>query len=228
MLLVQLERLHQLHPGVGLAIRLADQLDGLVQGVEDDAEAFQDVDAPLELFQFVLEAALDRLEAEIEEVPQDRLEAQPLWLQLAVGGRHQTGHVVGEALLEGGVFVEVRHHHLRVGVGLDIQGDAQPVFGVGFVGQPGQLRQLARVDDLADAVLQVALVDAVGDRGDDDLAALAHLFQLPFRLHLDAAGALLVDFAEGGTVGDDLAAQREIWPLHLVQQHLKVSNHILG
>ena len=37
--------LHQLLGGVGLAARFADHLDRLVEGVEDDLEAFEDVDA---------------------------------------------------------------------------------------------------------------------------------------------------------------------------------------
>ncbi len=53
---IELERLAQLLAGVGLAGRFADQLDGLVEGVEDDAEAFEDVDPPPQLFQVELEA----------------------------------------------------------------------------------------------------------------------------------------------------------------------------
>ena len=49
-----------------------------LQRVEDDREPFQDVNPPPQLLQFVLEPAFDRREPEVEEVPQDRLEAEPL------------------------------------------------------------------------------------------------------------------------------------------------------
>ena len=74
--LVELERLDQLLGGVRLAAALADQLDRLVQGVEDDAEPFEDVDALAQLFQLVLEAPPHRRQAEVEEVAQNLLQAE--------------------------------------------------------------------------------------------------------------------------------------------------------
>ena len=47
---------------------------------------------------------------------------------------------------------------------------------------------------------------------------LAVDFDLPFALHFDAAGAFLVNFAERGPIGNDLAAEREIGPFDLVEQ----------
>ena len=44
---VELEPLHDLLGRVGLAVRLADDLDDLVERVEDLLEAFEDVDALL-------------------------------------------------------------------------------------------------------------------------------------------------------------------------------------
>ncbi len=64
LLVRQLEALRQLHRGVGLAIRLADDPDRLVEHVEDEREAFEDVDAALQLRQLELEPPADRLLAE--------------------------------------------------------------------------------------------------------------------------------------------------------------------
>ena len=61
---------------------LSRMSDGLVQGVEDDAKAFQDVDAFAELLQFEFEAFADREQAEIEEMAQHLLQAQPVRLRL--------------------------------------------------------------------------------------------------------------------------------------------------
>ena len=54
---VELEPLHDLLGGVGLAVRLADDADDLVERVEDLLEPLEDVDALLERRQLVLEAA---------------------------------------------------------------------------------------------------------------------------------------------------------------------------
>ena len=60
---------------------------------------------------------------------------------------NQARHVDGEVVLQRGVLVEIRHHQVRVGVLLDVDGDAQAFLLVGFVGEIGRLRQLAFGDD---------------------------------------------------------------------------------
>ena len=68
LLLVQPERLAEFLRRVRLPAALADDLDRLVERVEDDREAFEDVDPPLELPQLVLEPPADGDEPEVEEV----------------------------------------------------------------------------------------------------------------------------------------------------------------
>ena len=63
---------------VRLAFRLADDAQDLVERVEDLREAFEQVDALLERAQLVLEPLRHHLEPEVEEVPEDRLEIEPL------------------------------------------------------------------------------------------------------------------------------------------------------
>ena len=75
---VELEALHDLLGRVRLAVRLADDLDDLVERVEDRFEALEEVDALLERGQLVLEPPRDDLEPEVEEVPEDLLEVEPL------------------------------------------------------------------------------------------------------------------------------------------------------
>src|SRR5215467_2856621 len=77
LLRVELEPLHDFFGGVGLPVRLADDLDDLVERVEDLFEAFEDVEAFLECRQLVLEASGDDLQPEVEEVPEDLLEVEP-------------------------------------------------------------------------------------------------------------------------------------------------------
>ena len=81
-------------------------------------EAFEDVDALPQLPQLVLEPLADGREAEVEEVPEDVLEAQAVLRHQrgAVRPGHERRHVVRDRLLQFGVLVEIGHHQVRVGV----------------------------------------------------------------------------------------------------------------
>src|SRR5262249_39199926 len=70
--------LHELVGGGGLAVRLADEADDLVERVEDLLEALEDVDALLEGRQLVLEPRRDDFEPEMQEVPENRFQIQAL------------------------------------------------------------------------------------------------------------------------------------------------------
>src|SRR5690606_20455536 len=76
---VELEALHDLLRRVLLPFRAADDRQDLVERVEDLLEPFEDVDAPLERREFVLEPARDDAEAEVEKVPEHLVEVEPLW-----------------------------------------------------------------------------------------------------------------------------------------------------
>ncbi len=67
---IERKGLHQPGRRVGFALAGADDLQGLFEPFEDDREAFEDVNPPLELPQLVLEPPRDGFEAEIEKVPQ--------------------------------------------------------------------------------------------------------------------------------------------------------------
>ena len=91
---VQTEALHDLRRGVGLALGLADEAQDLVERVEDFLEAFEDVDALFERAQLVLEARGDDVEPELQEVPEDLVQVQPLGpSDLGILRRHQAGEV---------------------------------------------------------------------------------------------------------------------------------------
>src|SRR5207302_9819870 len=82
-----------------------------------------------------------------------------------------------------------------------------------------QVRQLLRLDQLANLFLQLALIDVVRDRCDDDLLpATAQVLRLPLTLNPDGAAPFLVNPAERRPVGDDLAAERKVRSLDSVEQ----------
>ena len=88
---VELEPLHDLLGGVRLAVRLPDDPDDLVERVEDLLEAFEEVDALLERRELVLEPPGDDLEAEVQEVPEDLLQIEPLRAGRPRGSRSGSG-----------------------------------------------------------------------------------------------------------------------------------------
>ncbi len=90
-------------PRVGFALAAANDLQGLLEPFEDDRETFENVNPPLELPQLVLEPPRDRFKAEVEEVPQQVLEADPCRDEGPVFVGDKARRVDGEILLEGRV-----------------------------------------------------------------------------------------------------------------------------
>jgi hypothetical protein len=73
----------------------------------------------------VLEPPGDDLEPEVQEVPQHRVEIEPLGAaDVRRLGRDQARQVDDEAVLQRGVLEEIRHDHLLVGVLLQLERDA--------------------------------------------------------------------------------------------------------
>ena len=133
----------------------------LVERVEDRLEAFEDVDPLLQRRQLVLEPARDHVEAEVQEVPEDLFQIEPLGpADLGILGRDQARQVDRHVDLQRRVLEEIRHHHLLVGVRLQLERDADVVGR--HVLDVDELRQLAAEHDLADPLDELRLVDGVG------------------------------------------------------------------
>ena len=114
----------QLGGGVGLAVAVADDPDRLVQVVEDDREAFEDVDAVEQVLQLEPQPAGDDLEPEVEEMLEDRLQVEPSRDgDLGPFGRQQAGQVDAVVDLERRVLEQVGHRGLGVGAGLQLEQD---------------------------------------------------------------------------------------------------------
>ncbi len=73
----ELEPRDQLGGRVGLAVAVANDLDRLVEILEDDREAFEDVDSLEQVLELELKPAGDDLQPEIEELLEDRLQVEP-------------------------------------------------------------------------------------------------------------------------------------------------------
>ena len=198
--------------------RLADRPDHLVEVVEGDLEAFQDVSPGAGLLQVELGPAPDDLAAVVDVVLQDGLERQRL--RLAVD---QGEHVHVERGLHRRVLEQVVQHPVRIGVALDLDVDAHAV-AVRLVAQVGDALDLLGADQLGDLLEQGGLVHHVRQLGDDDRhPAVAGLLEGDLGPDDDPAAAVGVHLADrvdglvlagdgvaAGLVAEDRAAGREV------------------
>ena len=218
LLLVEGEALHELAGGVGLSVGLADDADRLVERVVDDEEALEEVEAPLQLLEVEQEPPPDRLEPEVEEVPEDRGERKPRRLaHLGPGRRHEARQVHGHRRLERRVLVQVRHDERGVGLALDLEDDAH-VLG-GLVAHVDEGREPPLDDDVRDLRDESRLLLRVRDRRDDDRPGPAGaLLDLPLAAQLQRALAALVDRAQLALAGDEEPARRKVRALDEAQR----------
>ena len=173
------------------------------------------------LLQLVLEAPLDRREAEVEEVPQDRLQAEPLRPQpCRPSSGHQAGHVVREVLPAAPCACTGRPSP-RSGrcPACTSRAIRRPSFSFDSLVRPSRCGSLRAAMIAPMSFSSLPLFDAVGDRRDDDLRLLGRRFSsFHSAWTLMRALALLVDLAQRRPVGDDLAAEREVRPLDPLHQ----------
>ena len=111
--------------------------------------------------------------------------------------------VAGEGVLQGRLFVELRHQLVRVRAPLQVDGQLQTA-EVRLVPHIGDLLGLARLDELGHLVQNRLYGGGVGDFVNLDEVLRLHIAVLGPDLH--AAPACLVDFPQGGGVADQLPA----------------------
>ena len=160
-------RLIRLLRAVSTSARLADRLDHLVEVVEGDLEALEDVGPGARLLEVELGPPPDDLAAVVDVVAEDALERQRL--RLAVDERE---HVEVERRLHRRVLEQVVQHLVRVRVALDLDVDPHPV-AVGLVAQVADPVELLVLDEVGDLLEQRRLVHLVRQLADDDRRAVA-------------------------------------------------------
>ena len=184
-------------------------MDDLVDVVDRDFEAFEDVDAVLGLLQQEARAAGDDLDAVVDEALEEELEAHPARRAVVEGE-----HVRRKVRLELGEAVEVVQHHVGLGVGLDGDDDVDAHVALGEVLDVRDALDLVVLDEVAEVDEHLPLVDGVREFGDDDLLA-AVLVRDDFRLgaDLERRAPRHVHLADRGPATDD-GARREVGALH--------------
>ena len=187
-----------------VGLRRADDVDDLVDVVQRDDQAFEDMRALLGLRQLVARTADDDLFLVRDVVVQHLLQRQH-----ARRAVHQRQHDHAEAHLQLRVLVQLVQHHLRNGVLLEVDDDIDAV-AVGAVVDVADLGQLLLAHQLAQLFQQALAVHLVGDLGDHDgAAAVLALFHLALRAHGQRAAARLVRVADA-LLAHDYAASGEV------------------
>ena len=189
----------------------ADDADHFIQVEEGDQQAFQQVQAALDLLLAVLEAAGDGVGAEHQPLVQHRLEV--LDRRLAVQADHIEVDPV--ALLQVGGGEQVAHQLLGIhAVGTGDQHHTHRVGMVGFVADVFQPRQLLGAHLRGDLLDHLGRRHLVGQRVDHDV--LAFLLEGGAGTHAAVAG--FVDGAQVGQRRDDLRRGRIVGAAHVFAQ----------
>src|SRR6202167_2688238 len=187
------EEFVQVLAGVGTAGGTADHADDIVEVVERDLVAEQNVFALFGFAQFVLGAAAHHVHAVLDEQAQQVQQAE---LARLSGDDGQQDHA--EGFLHLGVLEEVGENNLRLFVALHFDDNAHAV-AVAFVANVGDAFDLFILNEAGDIFDEARFVDLIGELGDDDvLAILAALFDGNFGAHLEGAAAELHDLFQIG------------------------------
>ncbi len=149
----------------------------------------------------------------------------------ARGAVHQGQHVAAEAHLQLGVLEQLVQHHLRNGVGLQIDDDVDAL-AIGGVVDVADLGQLLIAHQLAELLQQALTVHLVGDfLHHDGGAAVLLLFNLAFRADGEVAVAGLVGI-QNALLAHDEAARGEVGAGHggeqVFRRAIRVVNHEAG
>ncbi len=178
----QLKAFHQVGAGCVGGARTANDLDDLVQILERDQQAFDNVRTGTGAGQVELGAATHNFATVLDVVDQNFLQRQQA--RLAVNQRQQRD---GECLLHGGQAQEFVEYLLGVNGARQFDDDAHPR-AIRLIAQIGDALQPALTHQFGYAFEQTRLVGHVGQFGDDDaVAATAHLLQVRFGLDDETA-----------------------------------------
>ena len=208
----QAEAFHQPRAGLIGRFRLADDADGLVQVVQYNHEALEQVRPFLGLGQVEAGAAGDHLVAVFHEVVYHVLQAQQ-----AGAAMHQGDVVHAERRLHFGVLEQFVEHHVGVGVALDVHHDAH-AFLVRLVVHVRYALDLLFGDQRGDVLDEFLLHHVVGNLVHHDfLASVVVHFDVHLRTDDNASAPGFVGFLHPG-ISIDVGSRGEVGCLDVFHQ----------
>ena len=184
--------------------RGADDVDDLVDVVDRDQKAFEDMDTLLRLVEVILRAPCHDVDPVLDVVVNHLTQRQRPRHAVHEGDINDT-----EVRLELGVLVEVVEHDLRHRTVLEVDDDAHAL-AVGLIAQVRDAFDLLLVHGLGNLLLEKALVDLIRDLGHDEaLTPVLVLLDVHLGAQRDRATARLIGFLDAVGAHDD-AACREV------------------
>src|SRR6267154_4990639 len=198
------EIFEQVFLGFGATGRSADDANDVVEMVERNLVADQNVFALAGFAQLVNSAATHDFHAMIDEQLDERDEAKLAGLS---GNDGQQDHAEGFLHLR--VLEEIVENELRFFAALDLDHDAH-AFARGFVAHVGDAFDFLCLHQIGDALDQPGFVDLVWNLGDNNVfAVLADFFDGRFGAHHETTAASFVGGFDAFTAGD-IRTSREI------------------
>src|SRR5207244_240317 len=190
--LAQLELLHQLGAGFLGVLRSPDGLDHLVEVIEGDQQALDDVVALLGLPLLVAGPARDDIDLMVDVVPDHLGEVER--------ARHtvdEREHDHAEVVLQLRVLVELVQHDVRVRGALQVDHESHALATAGVVLDVGDVLDASRLHELRDLLREPGLVHLVRQLTDHDAgSAGAPLLDGAHTPNLDGSPARLVGIAD--------------------------------
>src|SRR6266478_1957199 len=191
------EILEQVFLGLGATGGTADDADDVVEMVEGDLVADQNVLALAGFAQLEDGAAAHDFNAVLDEQLDERDEAELARLPAHDG---QQDHA--EGFLHLGVLEEIVKNELGFLAALDFDHDAH-AFARGLVAHIADAVDFLRLHELGNALNELGFIDLVGNFGDDDVfAVLADFFDGGFGAHHKAATPVFVGGFDAFASGD--------------------------
>ncbi len=212
------EILEEIFASFGTAARLTNRLDDVVEVIERNLVAKENVFAVASLAEEEGSAAADDFDAVVKEGADGCVEREFLGLTVVNG---QEDH--RKRLLHLGVLVELVEDNLVLGAALEADDDAHAV-AVGFVAEfvAGDVSDDALVDEFGDTLDELGLVDLIGNLGDDDgLTAAGDVFDAALGAHDEAAASSAVSVGNI-VLAEDEATSWEVGTLHMFEAELEI------
>ena len=131
---------HQSLRGIGFALTAANDFQSFIEPIENNLEAFENVNSLEQLSQQVFETASDRLQAELQKVAEQFLQIDLSRFEIVVFIGNQTGRIEVEVQLQRGVLIQIRHHGFGIIGTLEFEHDAHAEFFAALIDRREQLR----------------------------------------------------------------------------------------
>ena len=201
--LIEIEAGLQIALGIGRGLTVSDDVYHLVDIVDGDDQALEDVGTLLSLAQVVLGAADGDIVTVLYEVLDALLEREQTGTTL-----HQRNIVDRERTLQGGHLEQLVEQHIGIGIALAVDDDTHTL-AARLIIDIGHALNLMLVGEIGDIGHEIGLIDTIGNLRDDNLVVGLSALDLSLGAHHDTAATCLISIAHT-LQAIDIGTRREV------------------